>query len=368
MAKFKPLGINIPRFQFGTQKSGIQLQYSGPSYQEIREKMRRENPHAYNELQARVAGGKSPSSEIVKYIDADGNFRSAPNVGAGYLPAADPVGELVVEGVVVNKPLKWVGNGIWSRIRKLARSPNGAITSSNPRYIMKPSNVDELELTKKRLQEGGFDRLEKAILEDVANFKSYGYTDVGRKHIVNNRDKILSSKPFEGPVSEFNRKFNRNYEVEDGAAGLLTQGYTKPFQETGITDIGNRATAHEFSHYVYWPNSHPPGFNPTIDFKDYFLPKASGAGEITARGTQLKNYFRLREGQSITPEMWEYAKKNYVKDTGLDNDMTEFFNSVDSNRLQEFLNWLNKHSPIIATPIGLKTIYGINNASTNTNK
>ena len=71
--------------------------------------------------------------------------------------------------------------------------------------------------------------------------------------------------------------------------------------------------------------------------------------EVAARFTQLKNYFGLKEGEPITKEMWDYAKQNYVKDTHLDNTMTEFFNMVLPEKLQEFLDWGNKNAPVPAT-------------------
>ena len=73
--------------------------------------------------------------------------------------------------------------------------------------------------------------------------------------------------------------------------------------------------------------------------------------EISARGTQLKNYFGLKEGQKITPEMWEYAKKNYIKDMGYDNTMSEFFNLVTDEQLPKFLEWINKNAPVVAVPL-----------------
>lgn len=95
----------------------------------------------------------------------------------------------------------------------------------------------------------------------------------------------------------------------------------------------------------------------TPEYRDYF--RKNRASEQTARGTQLKNYFGFNKGdQNITPEMWEYAKKNYVKDTGMDNDMIEWFNSVDKRDIDNFLKWLNNNSPILSAPIVGGTIYG----------
>lgn len=76
--------------------------------------------------------------------------------------------------------------------------------------------------------------------------------------------------------------------------------------------------------------------------RDYF--RQSRATEQTARGTQIKNYYGLNEGnQDITPAMWEYARRNYVKDTGINNNMTE---------------WLSNNAPVIAAPLIGGAMYG----------
>ena len=49
-----------------------------------------------------------------------------------------------------------------------------------------------------------------------------------------------------------------------------------------------------------------------------------GSGEVAARGTQLKNYFGLKEGEQLTPEMWNYAARHYATDV-VDNNMTDLF-------------------------------------------
>ena len=121
---------------------------------------------------------------------------------------------------------------------------------------------------------------------------------------------------------------------------------------------GTAGQAHEFAHYYHTPLDNPKVNEEFIEYlgkeygKDgvrYF--KNLNDTEISARGTQLKNYFGLKEGQKITPEMWEYAKQNYVKDMGYDNTMSEFFQLPTKEQLPEFLSWLNKNAPAVATPV-----------------
>ena len=54
----------------------------------------------------------------------------------------------------------------------------------------------------------------------------------------------------------------------------------------------------------------------------------NGYTELKARGSQLKNYFGLTRNQPITGDMLKYAAKNYVKDIGFDNNMTQMFSSI----------------------------------------
>ena len=52
--------------------------------------------------------------------------------------------------------------------------------------------------------------------------------------------------------------------------------------------------------------------------------------------------------------MLTYAKEHYVKDTGIDNNMTSMFESVeDSNK---FSNWISKNAPLIPLELTMKSI------------
>lgn len=52
------------------------------------------------------------------------------------------------------------------------------------------------------------------------------------------------------------------------------------------------------------------------------------AEEHYTRGTQLKNYFNITNGSELTPEQLWYARRNYIKDTGVDNNMEDWFQST----------------------------------------
>ena len=116
-----------------------------------------------------------------------------------------------------------------------------------------------------------------------------------------------------------------------------------------MTNAGMNPVLAEFTNPGSYIGLH--GFNK-------FGPKLKPVEDLAARGTQIKNYYGLNEGnQDITPAMWEYARRNYVKDTGINNNMTEWLNSVDERDIIAFTKWLSKHSPAIAAPLIGGTLY-----------
>ncbi|MDP2950954.1 MAG: hypothetical protein Q8N55_01075 [bacterium] len=64
--------------------------------------------------------------------------------------------------------------------------------------------------------------------------------------------------------------------------------------------------------------------------------------EIEARMSQLKNYFGFTGDEIFTKEHLDYAKENYVKDTGFDNLMTHFFEAITPETEEKFLELINK--------------------------
>lgn len=61
--------------------------------------------------------------------------------------------------------------------------------------------------------------------------------------------------------------------------------------------------------------------------------------EIVERMAQLKNYFGFKGDEEFTQEHLDYARARYVKDTGMDNHMRHFFESITND--QEFLRLIN---------------------------
>lgn len=212
-----------------------------------------------------------------------------------------------------------------------------------PDYAHPNWQGDGFKLVKYRLWNGGFDRLEK--YGDIPRYSPNLRTD-----ILNSTPKIETSATLgEQPgIGLYRQSYSVNKDVMDKLTDAQAQ------------DVG----AHELVHYMYRPSKEQEAelaYNVRQYFKrpegrDYF--RQSRATEQTARGTQIKNYYGLNEGnQDITPAMWEYARRNYVKDTGINNNMTEWLNSVDERDIIAFTKWLSKHSPAIAAPLIGGTLY-----------
>lgn len=107
----------------------------------------------------------------------------------------------------------------------------------------------------------------------------------------------------------------------------------------------SRAISHEIDHALHIPTETPRGFKIT----DEYFNKLNGT-ELSARGSQIKDYYGLTKGnQEITEDMLKYASDNYVSDTRIDNNMTEFFNSIVD--WKEAAKWLSKHATVIGVPI-----------------
>lgn len=93
----------------------------------------------------------------------------------------------------------------------------------------------------------------------------------------------------------------------------------------------------------------PPLTNPHREYLLGLKDRNEYGTELTARGTQIKNYFGLDKDKPITEDMLKYAADNYVKDKGFDNNMTDFFSGIKNYK--EMAKWLSELSPMLALPL-----------------
>lgn len=285
--------------------------------------------------------GNPETSEMLTYKMPDGSIRTIPNPGAGFVSGTDPVGQVVVEGAVLNKPLGWAfgkavnwAKGLLNKRNISAGNFNKGegIVSNNSEKIIKKEDLpsyanpnwqgDSVELTKDRLRNGGFDRIE---------------TNSNGKIKINNKEFILNSKPANIKSTDFDNLESENL----GAAILGLSKYNNPiwgvFKDAPSKFLKGKPNkdinAHEFSHWV----EHPiPKLNESIykPVNNYLI-----GDEVLARGTQIKNYFGLKEGEELTEDMLKYASQNMVKDLGYDNSLTKFFSGIiDYDKMAKYLN------------------------------
>lgn len=79
--------------------------------------------------------------------------------------------------------------------------------------------------------------------------------------------------------------------------------------------------------------------NPNARFLNYLARPE----EIIERMSQLKNYYGFSAKDVFTLNHLEYAKINYVSDTGLDNQMSIFMNAVTPETIKSFLKVINEY-------------------------
>ncbi|RGQ09040.1 hypothetical protein DWZ09_25145 [Bacteroides cellulosilyticus] len=274
-------------------------------------------------------------------------------------------------GGLLGKGVKYAGKQVMKkRLLNAANSTSSAASTPKfsiskevlPNYAKSNWQGDELALTKDRLANGGFDRLQalKGNQSKIAELQKryglnprdydYSYDDFSPE----GRKALLEAQPRYGKAADFGATPDIG-----GGTDRRSGYYTSLFDDAANrTSADITATeAHEYSHFVFDPDKLPPmdayDFNKIPErFRSYYMGTAKEQNrgmEITARGTQIKNYFGLKEGQPVTEDMLKYAAENYVKDRGVDNGMNIFFGGIKDYK--KMADWLTKWSPAIATPI-----------------
>lgn len=122
----------------------------------------------------------------------------------------------------------------------------------------------------------------------------------------------------------------------------------KAVEKYGTTVVENNLIKpHETVHAIGLPQEPPTqgAFKyKTNRRNDYFFD--DNATELSARGTQLKDYFNK---DKITARDLRYAAKHYVKDTGFDNNMTDMFDGIKD--WKAIAKWMTIYSPSVAAPV-----------------
>lgn len=313
------------------------------------------------------------------------------------------------------KPVKdmAVGGNKWARARVISKAIDEAVNKGNPKvksinneigrirannipdgtyefkdnnfklpdYVTPNSPADPIELHATRLANGGFDRLPETV-NGQRYFNAGNYNWAYKSNSMYPKIHYYDKAPLEtiGKVSDdfINASTNKLPTGESymKSRGLLNDNMIFATSSTGniyvgrsglsrvASDFGDnnirRTVSHEMDHAIHIPGEAPKGFDTSLtDLSGYF--SASNGTELTGRGTQIKDYYGLSSpDQEITEDMLRYAAKNYIKDTGMDNNMTEFFKSIVD--WKEAAKWLSKWSTIIGTPVTISKMNEYDNS------
>lgn len=314
------------------------------------------------------------------------------------------------------KPVKdmAVGGNKWARARVISKAIDEAVNKGNPKvksinneigrikanipdgtyefkdnnfklpdYITPNSPADPIELHATRLANGGFDRLPETVngqrYFNAGNF-NWAYKSNSMYPKIHYYDKApletigkvsddftnasISKKPDGESFMKSKGLLDNNMIFATSGTGNIyvgRRGLSRVASEFGDNNI-RRTVSHEMDHAIHVPGEAPKGFDTSLtDLSDYF--SARNGTELTGRGTQIKDYYGLSSpDQEITEDMLRYAAKNYVKDTGMDNNMTEFFKSIVD--WKEAAKWLSKWSTIIGTPVTISKMNEYDNSRT----
>lgn len=315
------------------------------------------------------------------------------------------------------KPIKdmAVGGNKWARARVISKAIDEAVNKGNPKvksinneigrikannipdgtyefkdnnfklpdYVTPNSPADPIELHATRLANGGFDRLPETVngqrYFNTDNFnwayksnsmypKIHYYDKAPLETIGKVSDDLTNASIVKLPTGESYMKsrglLNDNMIFATSSTGNIyvgRSGLSRVASDFGDNNI-RRTVSHEMDHAIHIPGEAPKGFDTSLtDLSDYFSVR--NGSELTGRGTQIKDYYGLSSpDQEITEDMLRYAAKNYIKDTGMDNNMTEFFKSIVD--WKEAAKWLSKWSTIIGTPVTISKMNKYDNSKT----
>lgn len=114
----------------------------------------------------------------------------------------------------------------------------------------------------------------------------------------------------------------------------------------------NALLSHEIDHILHYPGEPIPEgvFFPRIKklYGDEFIKYNNT--EVAARGSQIHDYFGHTNKEPITEGMLKYARDNYVKDTGINNNMNDLLWSI--NDYKGLADWMTKYATGLI-PLGI---------------
>lgn len=240
------------------------LEYKGPQYSQVVEQMKKEDPQVYNRLQVANARSYQPNSEVVRWKDAYGKEQtSTTNIG---MSGADPIGQLYVEGVVLNPVFKGLGRATqyglakagnkWARAKILSREIDKSNIVANS-LLPKPTvrtKVGDIEIDNPSLyyrqgsKEMADDFLETGIVDTDG---AYSNPMFAQGHLWYGIPKRLTNRENTEMVTKRGFKFNFGKRNEDVAKTHLL--VSNPSTDM----IGANHSAHAANTLIYKQRNSP---------------------------------------------------------------------------------------------------------------
>lgn len=262
----------------------------------------------------------------------------------------------IVEDIVTD-PLNLVGVGLAGKLSKADKVIDA--TKAGSKVLNKEGKLHKLT------------ELELLTEKEIAQKRANRLLEQKNKW-VGQDDKVLegqlknAGKNHENNLTaqEFNIKYNSSKSSSN--IGINKEGKTFIFKDAPLTELNKkRVAAHEVGHYYRNTLEEGLEWDKYFDFtgtpfkeKKYLRGKGlTGNGsvkgdELRERAAQLKDFIAVKNNIPldkdfvITPSQFDDALKNYVKETGLDNNMETFIKAIKDKK--GLLKEINKRALSIA--------------------
>lgn len=168
------------------------------------------------------------------------------------------------------------------------------------------------------------------------------------EHVFSGTDIVIKKEPWMNAADLGRNEYGKQGTMVLDAKREKSDGFT----EIDVSKLNNHQKnifeSHEKGHGVRdYRAQDVPEILATLDMKDFPMNGIkqyfSDPIEIIERMSQLKNYFQFKGDEKFTHEHLEYARQNYIHDTGLDNEMTWFFKGITPETEKQFLEVMNTY-------------------------
>ena len=179
------------------------------------------------------------------------------------------------------------------------------------------------------------------------NLDKERFTHFDSKEDIENFDRLIND----------NNKNHAHQDVENPKLGLGSYGnFYNTYKNADLSDVAkSHIKNHEYDHFAMRNSNkeyedYKKAFN-TDNMKQYF--RNNNGVELRARIGQLFDYYQFKPNKNnevmdqfgnkeFTIEHLKHAKQNYIKDVGMDNNMSEFFDNIKDEK--KFLEIANKYA------------------------